>query len=118
MIHRGRSRPLRGSLSPLRGLRGKAAKSPLRAPRRAALHLLALCPIALPHRPACVRARHVPLHARVAEAGYPDYNAGMALMNLDAGEHDDEPEELWAKFDVLNIACGGHAGDAASMERV
>ena len=47
-----------------------------------------------------------------------DYNTGMALMNLDAGEHDDEPEELWAKFDVLNIACGGHAGDAASMERV
>jgi UPF0271 protein len=42
----------------------------------------------------------------------------MALMNLDAGEHDDEPEELWAKFDVLNIACGGHAGDAASMDRV
>jgi UPF0271 protein len=42
----------------------------------------------------------------------------MALMNLDAGEHDDEPEELWALFDVLNIACGGHAGDAASMERV
>jgi UPF0271 protein len=42
----------------------------------------------------------------------------MALMNLDAGEHDDEPEELWAKFDILNIACGGHAGDAASMERV
>ena len=27
-----------------------------------------------------------------------NYNAGMALMNLDAGEHDDEPEELWAKF--------------------
>jgi UPF0271 protein len=42
----------------------------------------------------------------------------MALMNLDAGEYDDEPEELWALFDVLNIACGGHAGDAASMERV
>ena len=42
----------------------------------------------------------------------------MALMNLDAGEHDDEPEALWALFDVLNIACGGHAGDAASMERV
>ncbi|HEX7837111.1 MAG TPA: LamB/YcsF family protein, partial [Kofleriaceae bacterium] len=42
----------------------------------------------------------------------------MALMNLDAGEHDDEPEALWAMFDVLNIACGGHAGDAASMERV
>jgi UPF0271 protein len=42
----------------------------------------------------------------------------MALMNLDAGEYDDEPEELWAMFDVLNIACGGHAGDAASMEKV
>jgi UPF0271 protein len=42
----------------------------------------------------------------------------MALMNLDAGEHPDEPEELWALFDVLNIACGGHAGDAASMEHV
>ncbi|TMQ23766.1 MAG: LamB/YcsF family protein [Deltaproteobacteria bacterium] len=42
----------------------------------------------------------------------------MSLMNLDAGEYDDEPEELWAMFDILNIACGGHAGDAASMERV
>jgi len=42
----------------------------------------------------------------------------MALMNLDAGEHDDEPEELWALFDLLNIACGGHAGDASSMDRV
>src|SRR5262249_58737287 len=42
----------------------------------------------------------------------------MALMNLDAGEHDVEPEALWALFDVLNIACGGHAGDDASMERV
>lgn len=42
----------------------------------------------------------------------------MALLNLDAGEHPDEPDELWAMFDVLNIACGGHAGDAASMTRV
>jgi UPF0271 protein len=42
----------------------------------------------------------------------------MALLNLDAGEYDHEPEELWAQFDYLNIACGGHAGDAASMERV
>jgi UPF0271 protein len=39
-------------------------------------------------------------------------------MNLDAGEHDDEPVQLWALFDILNIACGGHAGDTASMERV
>ena len=42
----------------------------------------------------------------------------MALLNLDAGEHDDEPPELWALFDVINVACGGHAGDARSMSRV
>jgi len=42
----------------------------------------------------------------------------VTLLNLDAGEYPDEPEALWALFDVLNIACGGHAGDAASMERV
>lgn len=40
------------------------------------------------------------------------------LLELDAGEHDDEPEELWALFDVLNVACGGHAGDDASMARI
>jgi UPF0271 protein len=56
--------------------------------------------------------------AGVANAARSDYNRIMALMNLDAGEHPDEPEELWAMFDVLNIACGGHAGDATSMDRV
>lgn len=40
------------------------------------------------------------------------------LLNLDAGEHDDEPEELWALCDVLSVACGGHAGDERSMTRV
>ncbi|HUJ59010.1 MAG TPA: LamB/YcsF family protein [Kofleriaceae bacterium] len=40
------------------------------------------------------------------------------LLNLDAGERDDEPAELWQLVDVLAIACGGHAGDAASMARV
>lgn len=40
------------------------------------------------------------------------------LLNLDAGERDDEPEELWALADLLCVACGGHAGDAASMNRV
>jgi UPF0271 protein len=40
------------------------------------------------------------------------------LFEIDAGEHDDEPEELWALADVLNVACGGHAGDEASMARV
>jgi 5-oxoprolinase (ATP-hydrolysing) subunit A len=40
------------------------------------------------------------------------------LLNLDAGERDDEPAELWAAVDILCAACGGHAGDAASMTRV
>jgi UPF0271 protein len=40
------------------------------------------------------------------------------FINLDGGELPDESPELWAHFDILNIACGGHAGDAASMTRV
>ncbi len=40
------------------------------------------------------------------------------LLELDAGENDDEPEELWRLFDAVDIACGGHAGDATSMARV
>jgi UPF0271 protein len=40
------------------------------------------------------------------------------LLNLDAGEHANESDELWRLFDILAIACGGHAGDAASMSRV
>ncbi len=40
------------------------------------------------------------------------------FLNVDAGESDDEPPELYALAHVLNIACGGHAGDAASMVRV
>ncbi len=39
-------------------------------------------------------------------------------MNLDAGELPGETEELWALCDVLCVACGGHAGDAASMARI
>jgi UPF0271 protein len=39
-------------------------------------------------------------------------------MNLDAGELPTETEELWSLFDLLACACGGHAGDAASMARV
>src|SRR5262249_40147794 len=46
-------------------------------------------------------------------------SAGMGvLLNIDAGEHDDEPEELYALAHVVNIACGGHAGDVRSMDRV
>jgi UPF0271 protein len=40
------------------------------------------------------------------------------MTNLDAGERDDEPPELWQLFDILAIACGGHAGDESSMARV
>ncbi|MEJ7602591.1 MAG: LamB/YcsF family protein [Kofleriaceae bacterium] len=40
------------------------------------------------------------------------------LLNLDAGERDDESPALWQEFDLLAIACGGHAGTAATMSRV
>jgi 5-oxoprolinase (ATP-hydrolysing) subunit A len=40
------------------------------------------------------------------------------LLNLDGGEHEDEPDELYALADLVHIACGGHAGDEASMNRV
>lgn len=40
------------------------------------------------------------------------------LLNLDAGEDEREPPELWALADVLAVACGGHAGDVASMTRL
>jgi 5-oxoprolinase (ATP-hydrolysing) subunit A len=39
------------------------------------------------------------------------------LLNLDGGELEDEPEELFALADLVHVACGGHAGDAASMTR-
>lgn len=40
------------------------------------------------------------------------------LLNVDGGELDAEPLELYALADVIHVACGGHAGDDASMERV
>ena len=40
------------------------------------------------------------------------------LLNLDAGELPSETEDLWSLFDLLACACGGHAGDPASMARV
>jgi UPF0271 protein len=36
-------------------------------------------------------------------------------LNIDLGELADEPEELYALATVVNIACGGHAGDVDSM---
>lgn len=38
-------------------------------------------------------------------------------LNVDMGELPDEPEELYALASVVNIACGGHAGDARSIAR-
>jgi len=40
------------------------------------------------------------------------------LVNIDAGEREEETEELWSLADVLNVACGGHAGDERSMTRL
>lgn len=40
------------------------------------------------------------------------------LLTLDAGERPGEIDGLWSMFDILMCACGGHAGDAASMDRV
>lgn len=42
------------------------------------------------------------------------------FLNIDAGELDPErePAELYRLAHVVNVACGGHAGDDASMKRV
>ncbi len=37
------------------------------------------------------------------------------LLNIDLGELPDEDEQLYALAHVANIACGGHAGDEASI---
>lgn len=37
------------------------------------------------------------------------------FLNIDLGELADEPEELYALATIANVACGGHAGDEASM---
>lgn len=38
-------------------------------------------------------------------------------LNIDLGEKPGEPAELFALATVANVACGGHAGDQASMAR-
>jgi 5-oxoprolinase (ATP-hydrolysing) subunit A len=40
------------------------------------------------------------------------------FLNVDAGELEDEPIALYAAAHAVSIACGGHAGDDASMRRV
>lgn len=42
----------------------------------------------------------------------------VKLLDIDAGELDTETEELWSCADILCVACGGHAGDARSMEKL
>jgi UPF0271 protein len=37
------------------------------------------------------------------------------LLDIDLGELADEPEALYACAHLANVACGGHAGDEASM---
>jgi UPF0271 protein len=39
------------------------------------------------------------------------------FLNIDLGELPGEAEELYAFAQVANVACGGHAGDEASMRR-
>jgi UPF0271 protein len=39
------------------------------------------------------------------------------LLNIDLGELPEEDEQLYALAHLANIACGGHAGDEASMRR-
>ena len=39
------------------------------------------------------------------------------ILNIDLGELPGEPEALWACAHLANVACGGHAGDDASMAR-
>jgi UPF0271 protein len=39
------------------------------------------------------------------------------LLNIDLGELPGEPEELYGLAHLANVACGGHAGDAASIDR-
>ncbi|MEW5848566.1 MAG: LamB/YcsF family protein [Myxococcota bacterium] len=41
-----------------------------------------------------------------------------AFLNIDAGELPDEPDELYALAGMLNVACGGHAGDPRSIQHV
>lgn len=42
-------------------------------------------------------------------------HARLLLLNADLGEGCDFDEQMYPLLDVANIACGGHAGDHASM---
>lgn len=46
-----------------------------------------------------------------------DSGAQRVSLNIDLGELPGEPAELYELATVVNIACGGHAGDEATMRR-
>ena len=51
------------------------------------------------------------------EGGGEERPVSAVTLNVDLGEMEGEPEELYRLATVVNIACGGHAGDDASMAR-
>jgi UPF0271 protein len=55
---------------------------------------------------------------RCAGAMAESNRVNRVFLNVDAGELATEEEELYAAAHAVSIACGGHAGDAASMARV
>jgi UPF0271 protein len=62
----------------------------------------------------CANAKH---RADSPEMGRERAAVPTVDLNIDLGELPEEPEELYALATVVNIACGGHAGDAGSMAR-
>lgn len=42
---------------------------------------------------------------------------GPLSLNIDLGELPSEPEELYELATIVNVACGGHAGDEGTMRR-
>lgn len=42
---------------------------------------------------------------------------GSVMLGVDLGELPGEPEELYRIATLVHVACGGHAGDEASMRR-
>jgi UPF0271 protein len=61
-------------------------------------------------------ARNGKRRGMIAAAMIP--RAVSLFLNVDAGERDNEPEGLYAAAHAVSVACGGHAGDARSMDRV
>lgn len=49
--------------------------------------------------------------------GKPQNHPVAVTLNIDLGELPDEPEELYGLATIVNVACGGHTGDRASMSR-